>query len=116
MTEIEILKSALSHFAQLKEDEFNLSQGCWKTKDYKKGDIYNPLGSICRYLGFTLEGYFRAYTIDKKGEEVNMFLYAPGQVVVTYKSFIHQSPCEFNTVAMTDARAICITLADLQMI
>jgi CRP-like cAMP-binding protein len=114
MTEIEILKGALSHFAQLDEKEFDLSDGCWKIRDYKKGDIYNPLGSICRYLGFTLQGYFRAYLTDEKGEEVNMFLFPPGQVVVTYKSFIHESPCEFNTVAMTDARAICITLADLQ--
>lgn len=114
MTEIEILKGALSHFAQLDEKEFSLSDGCWKIRDYKKGDIYNPLGSICRYLGFTLQGYFRAYLTDEKGEEVNMFLFPPGQVVVTYKSFIHESPCEFNTVAMTDARAICITLADLQ--
>ncbi|MBI2723116.1 MAG: Crp/Fnr family transcriptional regulator [Bacteroidetes bacterium] len=113
MTEIEILKSALNHFAQLPGDEFVLSEGCWKIREYKKGDIYNPLGSICRYLGFTLEGYFRAYLFNKKGEEVNMFLFPPGQPVVTYKSFIHESPCEFNTVAMTDARAICITLADL---
>ena len=113
MTEIQILKTALSHFAQLPGDEFNLSEGCWKIREYKKGDIYNPLGSICRYLGFTLQGYFRAYLYDKKGDEVNMFLFPPGQPVVTYKSFIHESPCEFNTVAMTDARAICITLADL---
>lgn len=113
MTEYDVLKGALSQFAQLGEDDFNLSDGCWKIRTYKKGDIYNPLGSICRYLGFTLEGYFRAYLFDKKGEEVNMFLFPPGQVVVTYKSFIHQSPCEFNTVAMTDARAICITLDSL---
>lgn len=114
MTDIEQLKGALSHFAQLDEDDFNLSLPCWKIKSYKKGDIYNPVGSICRYLGFTLEGYFRSYLYDKKGDEVNMFLFPPHNVVVTYKSFIHESPCEFNTVAMTDARAICITLADLQ--
>jgi CRP-like cAMP-binding protein len=114
MNEIELLKGALSHFANMEGKDFDLSEGCWNVKEYRKGDIYNPLGSICRYLGFTLEGYFRAYLIDKKGEEVNMFLFPPGQVVVTYKSFIHESPCEFNTVAMTDARVICITLADLQ--
>lgn len=60
-----------------------------------------------------MEGYFRAYLTDKNGEEVNLFLFPPHQVVVTYKSFIHESPCEFNTVAMTDARAICINLKDL---
>jgi len=114
MTDIESLKGALSRFAKLDEESFNLSLAFWKIQTYKKGDIYNPLGSICKYLGFTMEGYFRSYLIDKNGEEVNLFLFPPHQVVVTYKSFIHQSPCEYNTVALTDARAICITLADLQ--
>ena len=114
MTDQDVLKGALSHFAQLSEEDFNLSFDCWKIKTYKKGDIYNPLGSICRYLGFTMEGYFRSYLIGKNGEEINLFLFPPHNVVVTYKSFIHQSPCEYNTVAMTDARAVCITLADLQ--
>ncbi len=116
MTDQDVLKGALSHFAQLSEEDFSLSLDCWKIKTYKKGDIYNPLGSICRYLGFTMEGYFRSYLIGKNGEEVNLFLHLPHQVVVTYKSFIHRSPCEFNTVALTDARAICITLSDLQML
>ena len=114
MTDIEILKGVLLQFAQLDEDDFNLSLPCWKIKSYKKGEIYNPMGSICRYLGFTMEGYFRSYLYGKNGEEINLFLFPPQNVVVTYKSFIHQSPCEYNTVAMTDARAICITLADLQ--
>jgi len=114
MTDIEILKGALLQFARLDEDDFNLSIPFWKIQSYKKGEIYNPMGSICRYLGFTMEGYFRSYLYGKNGEEINLFLFPPHNVVVTYKSFIHQSPCEYNTVAMTDARAICITLADLQ--
>lgn len=114
MSDIDTVKNMLSHFAQLDEGDFELSLPCWKIQTYKKGDIYNPVGSICRYLGFTMEGYFRSYLIDKNGEEINLFLFPPHGVVVTYKSFIHQSPCEYNTVAMTDARAICITLADLQ--
>jgi len=113
MADIDTLRGALAHFAQMDEEDFDLSKDCWRIRTYKKGDIYNPVGSICRYLGFTMEGYFRAYLIDKHGEEVNLFLFTPHQVVVTYKSFIHESPCEFNTVAMTDARAICINLTDL---
>ncbi len=112
--DIETVKNMLSHFAQLDEDDFNLSLTCWKIHSYKKGEIYNPVGSICRYLGFTMEGYFRSWLPGKNGEEINLFLFPPHGVVVTYKSFIHQSPCEYNTVAMTDARAICIQLADLQ--
>ena len=114
MTEIELLRFALSQFAQLDEDDFDLSLPFWQLKHYKKGESYNPLGSVCRYLGFTTEGYFRAYMIDEKGDEKNIFLFLPHQVVVTYKSFIHEIPCDYNTQALTDATAICISLADLQ--
>jgi CRP-like cAMP-binding protein len=114
MTDIEILRHALSRFAQLDEDDFNLSLPCWKIKTYKKGEMYNPLGSICRFMGFTMEGYFRAYMIDEQGDEKNIFLFLPHQVVVTYKSFIHEIPCDYNTQALTDARAVCINLDNLQ--
>ena len=114
MTEIEVLKIALSQFASIGEDDFKLSIPCWHIKTYKKGELYNPYGSICRYLGFTIDGYFRAYRTDSKGDEKNIFLYLPHQVVVTYKSFIHKVPCDYNTQALTNATAICICLEDLQ--
>jgi CRP-like cAMP-binding protein len=116
MTEKDLLRVALSQFAQLGEEDFNLSIPCWQIKTYKKGELYNPVGSICRYLGFTIDGYFRAYMTDGEGNEKNIFLYLPHQVVVTYKSFIHEIPCDYNTQALTDARAVCITLADLQLL
>lgn len=114
MSEIELLSAELSTFADLDEDDFNLSLLFWKIKNYRKGEFYNPMNSVCRFLGITIEGYFRAYVIDDHGDEKNIFLYFPHQVVVTYKSFIHQVPCDFNTQALTDARAICISLFDLQ--
>lgn len=114
MSDLSNLQQALSKFAQLGEEDFQLSLPYWKLRSYKKGEMYNPQGSICRYLGFTVEGYFRAYMTDNKGEEKNIFLFLPRQVVVTYKSFIHQVPCDYNTQALTDAVAICISLSDLQ--
>lgn len=114
MTELELLKMALSQFAQLGEDDFELSIPFWVIKNYKKGEFYNPYKSICRYLGFTVEGYFRAYMTNEKGDQKNIFLFLPHQVVVTYKSFIHEVPCDYYTQAITDARAICISLANLQ--
>ncbi len=114
MNEMVLLKNVLAQFAQLDEQDFLLSISSWKIKNYKKGEIYNPYGSVCKYLGFIVDGYFRAYMIDEKGDEKNIFLFLPHQVVVTYKSFIHQIPCDYNTEALTEARAICISLSDLK--
>lgn len=113
MAEVDILRNALSQFAQLDEEDFNLSLPYWKMQDYKKGEFYNPFGSICRYLGFTIEGYFRAYLTNDAGEEKNIFLFLPHSIVTSFKSFIHEVPCDYNTQALTNARTVCINLPHL---
>jgi hypothetical protein len=49
MTDFEMLKGAFSQFAKMDEDDFKLLSSCWTIKNYKKGEFYNPCGSICRY-------------------------------------------------------------------
>jgi CRP-like cAMP-binding protein len=114
MTQLEILRNALFEFAQLGKEDFNISIPFWKTKEFKKGDFYNACGCVCNYLGFTTEGYFRAYLMNEEGIEKNIFLYLPHQIVVAYKSFIHEIPCNYYTQAITESQAICIDHKDLQ--
>lgn len=109
MTETEILAFALNQFADLTAEEFNMSVTFWHTKKYKKGDYFNHQKTICRYLGFITEGAFRSYVIDKKSdEEKNIFLYSKNQFVVPFKSFINQTPCDYQTQALTDASILYI--------
>lgn len=114
MTETEILAYALSQFANLTAEDFELSRPFWKHKEFKKGDFYNQHRSVCKYLGFVIEGAFRSYVIDEKStEEKNIFLYSKNQFVVTFKSFINQVPCDYHTQAMTDSTVIYIHIDDL---
>jgi CRP-like cAMP-binding protein len=114
MTEIELLAFALNKFADLTPEEFNMSINFWHTKVYKKGDYFNQQKTICRYLGFISEGVFRSYIIDKKtDEEKNIFLYSKHQFVVPFKSFINQTPCDYQTQALTDASILYINIDDL---
>jgi len=114
MTEIEILKYALSQFADLADDDFVLSEKCWQHNSYKKGEFYNQYKTVCKYLGFITHGIFRSYIIDEKtGEEKNIFLYSQHQFVVTFKSFINQIPCDYYTQAITDATVVYISVEDL---
>jgi CRP-like cAMP-binding protein len=114
MTDIEILKYSLETFGGIDEEAFQLSTPCWQFREYKKGGYYNEYKSVCKYLGFIVDGVFRSFIIDvKTGEEKNIFLYAKNQFVVTFKSFIDQVPCDYHTQAMTDAKVICISVTDL---
>lgn len=111
---MEILKYALKSFAGLNEEDFNLSSSFWECKNYKKGDYYNRHKNVCKHLGFITDGVFRSFIIDEKEScEKNIFLYSKNQFVVTFKSFINQTPCDYHTQAMTDASVICICNTDL---
>lgn len=117
MSESSHLFAALSHFSGLTETEFKRSESFWEFKDYKKGEYYNQHQTVCKHLGFVIQGVFRSYIIDEKsGEEKNVFLYSSNGFVVTFKSFINQIPCDYHTQAVTDARVIYIHIQDLMRI
>ena len=114
MTELETLAFALSQFADLTEDDFNMSASFWHTKKYKKGDYFNRQKTICRNLGFIETGAFRSYIIDNKtAEEKNVFLFSQNQFVIPFKSFVLQIPCDYHTQAMTNASILYININDL---
>lgn len=114
MTETELLSHAVQHFSGMSEEEFRLSATCWKHNIYRKGEYYNYHRSICKELSFIISGVFRSYvTDDKTGEEKNVFLYSAKGFVVTFKSFIHQIPCDYFTQALTDSSVLSIHINDL---
>lgn len=114
MSELEKLNAVISQFANLTQEEFDLSKSFWQYREYKKGEIYNAQRTVCKYLGFVVEGVFRSYLIDEKtAEERNVFLYPTNNFVVTFKSFIHQIPCDYHTQALADSKVMCIGVFDL---
>jgi CRP-like cAMP-binding protein len=114
MTDFEHLGAALSQFAGLTQDDFELSASFWHHKQYKKGEFYNHYQSICKNMGFITSGVFRSFVINQEtGEEKNAFLYSANGFVVTFKSFVNQIPCDYHTQALTNASVIYINIADL---
>lgn len=114
MTAIEKLAFAITSFAKMSEEEFKRSLPFWQERTFKKGEFYNERSHICKNLGFILDGTFRSYIIEEKtGEEKNVFLYSSDQFVVSFKSFINQSPCDYHTQSMTDSTILYINIVDL---
>lgn len=113
VSEIDILKYSLQAFAKLDNSNIELSLPYWHSKEYRKGEYYNEYHSVCQNLGFILEGVFRSFIIDDKSEEKNVFLYSKNQFVVTFKSFVNQTPCDYHTQAIADAKVIYISHKDL---
>lgn len=112
---LQLLQSALKDFAGINESEFELSKEFWKERSYKKGEYYNEHNSICKRLGFVINGVFRTYHVSaRSGEQRNVFFYSERQLVVSYKSFVEQSPCNYFTEAVLDSTILYINVDALQ--
>ena len=114
MAELDILAYALKSLANIDEDDFKLSINHWQKKEYKKGEYYNEHRNVCKYLGFIIDGVFRTYYVDdNSGEEKNVFFFSTNQIVVSFKSFITQTPCNYFTQAMVDSKILYIHIDQL---
>ncbi len=111
---IQILQQALHSLAGMDEDHFLLSADHWQPKTFSKNEYYNEYKQVCKYLGFIIDGVFRTYYIDDKGEEKNVFFFSQYQVVVSFQSFIAQAPCNYYTQSMTDSQVLYIHINHLQ--
>jgi|JI6StandDraft_1071083.scaffolds.fasta_scaffold183912_1 CRP-like cAMP-binding protein len=117
MENTDILKQALLSIADIDAADFELSSKHWKEKEYKKGEYYNEYKNVCKYLGFITHGVFRSYYVDiKSEEEKNVFFFSTNQIVVSYQSFITQTPCNYYTQAMTDAKVLYIHIDHLMQL
>ncbi|MGN6439419.1 MAG: Crp/Fnr family transcriptional regulator [Agriterribacter sp.] len=114
MNGIDQLQYALQHFAGIDEKAFELSRTFWQARSYTKGEFYNEYRNVCKHLGFIVNGLFRSYYIDEQnGDEKNVFFFSSNQVVVSYKSFIDQAPCNYYTAALIDSDILYIHIKDL---
>ncbi|MCE7040829.1 Crp/Fnr family transcriptional regulator [Dyadobacter sp. CY312] len=113
MTEIEMLGAVMKQFAGMEQEAFALSHPFWQKKTYKKGEFYNEYKNVCKHLGFILNGVFRTYYTDSE-EEKNVFFFSQNQIVVSYKSFVTQTPCNYYTESMTEATILYIHYDHLQ--
>lgn len=117
MANLHLLQQALYAFAGIDDDAFALSSAFWQEKHYGKGEFYNEYKNVCRHLGFIIDGVFRTYYVNTDtGEEKNIFFFSQHQIIVSYKSFVNQAPCNYHTESMTNAQILYITYAQLEQL
>jgi len=109
MNDFKILQHALQTVAGIGPEDFELSYNLWQPRTYQKAEFYNEYRNVCKYLGFIIDGVFRTYYVDEQsGEEKNVFFFSKNQVVVSYKSFVTQTPCNYYTQSLTESRILYI--------
>lgn len=84
----------------------------FKPKEIKKKDFLLTQGRICRFEGFVLEGCFRIFTLDKKGNENTLYFAAKDWWLMDNDSFMNQIPSDLNMQALEDSKVLLISRQD----
>jgi CRP-like cAMP-binding protein len=108
------LYTAFNRYTIISENDFLLASPFFVEKKIAKGEDFNLVGVICKNLAFIQKGLFRIYLTDEKtGEEQNLFFFTENEFLVSIKSFLTQTPCNYTIEALEESELIQISHSNL---
>ncbi|ARV16791.1 hypothetical protein BTO07_01575 [Polaribacter sp. SA4-12] len=108
----DLLKKNISNHIQLSESEIGEFCKNWHPKSIQKKDFLLRQGEICKFEGFVVEGCFRIFSIDKKGNENTLYFAAKDWWLMDIDSFTNQVPSHLNIQALEDSSVLLINRTD----
>lgn len=84
----------------------------FQLKTIGKKDFLLQQGEICKFEGFVLDGCFRTFTLDKKGNENTLFFATKDWWLMDIDSFMNNKPSELNIQALEDSKLLIISQTD----
>ncbi|KAB7728351.1 cyclic nucleotide-binding domain-containing protein [Rudanella paleaurantiibacter] len=104
-----ILHHHLHQFAQLTETDLYLADPLWQSRIIPRQGLFTFSHSVCRHVGFVLNGIFRVYYIDPKTEqEHNLYFVAEHTFLTSLKSLLTQTTCPYLIEALEDTELLVI--------
>lgn len=108
----DLLKQNIQKNIQISANDLDIFCSHFQQKEIKKKDFLLTQGSICKFEGFVLEGCFRIFTIDKKGNENILYFAVKDWWLMDIDSFMNQSPSDLNIQALEDSTVLLINRTD----
>lgn len=84
----------------------------FKPLDLKKREFLLRQGKICRFEGFVVEGCFRIFTLDEKGNENTLYFAVKDWWLMDIDSFMNRTPSDLNIQALEDSKVLLISRQD----
>lgn len=104
----DLLIAHINKIIHLSKDEEQEFCSYFHLKIIDKKDFILQQGEICKFEGFVLEGCFRTFTLDKKGNENTMFFAAKDWWLMDIDSFMNNKPSELNIQALEYSKVLII--------
>lgn len=98
----------------ISEDELDLSLKSFSNLKLKKAQFFVQQNQVCRQVGFILNGSFRTFYLNEKGEEITSCFCVSNSFTTSFKSFILQVPSFLSIQAMEDSELMVIDFESLQ--
>ncbi len=95
-------KKHLSALADVPEEFPGSFFDICRMRTIKKGEFFINAGDIPEYAGFNLNGVFRLYYIDDKGNDWTKGFSTRGKFVISYSAMVQNRPSFFSIEAVTD--------------
>ncbi|WP_282134540.1 Crp/Fnr family transcriptional regulator [Seonamhaeicola maritimus] len=108
----DLLKENIKNNIQISTEDLDTICNHFNPTVIKKKDFLLTQGSIYKYEGFVLEGCFRIFTIDKKGNENTLYFATKDWWLMDIDSFMNQVPSSLNIQALEDSKVLLIDRTD----
>ncbi len=107
-----LLRDHFRKFVSLSENDLNIICKYFKPLSVTKGEFLLTQNDICKFEGFVINGCFRIYSIDKKGNEKNLYIAIEDWWLMDIDSFMNGSPSELNIEALETSDILVISKTD----
>jgi len=112
-----ILHQQLHQFAQLSTADIELSSAFWQARTVGRHDFFTIPNSLCRHIGFIVNGIFRVYYVDPKTElEHNLYFAAENNFITSLKSLLTRTTCPYIIEALEDSELFVMPYDHLQQL
>ncbi|MEP2236989.1 MAG: Crp/Fnr family transcriptional regulator [Maribacter sp.] len=108
----DLLVDYINRNAKFSESEIEKFCEPFHLKSISKKEFLLKQGTLCKFEGFVIEGCFRVFTLDKKGNENTLVFAAKDWWLMDVDSFMNSTPSNFNIVAVEDSKVLLINRED----
>ncbi|WP_024480718.1 Crp/Fnr family transcriptional regulator [Cellulophaga baltica] len=84
----------------------------FQLKTIPKKEFILQQGQVCKFEGFVIEGCFRIFSMDTKGNENTLYFAAKDWWLMDIDSFMNHKPSDLNIQALEDSKILFITEED----
>lgn len=110
----DLLKEHFLRYEVLSSEELSIIGDFYEEQTVPKGDFILRAGEVFRYEGFVLEGCFKVFTTNAKGEEKILYFAIKDWWVMEIDSFMNQTASQLNIQSLQDSRLLTISRSKKQ--